>query len=160
MIINCIKRLPNCWCIKKYLASINWTIMISIYILTYLGLTKIFELPFIVCYNFQLESYWMVMIMSVCALSWHDDVCACTVMIFIPYSLHEFRRSHFLLYGYGTFPSLHRTISYLMTMSVYDLFISGSFNSVSLLYLIPSLFYPTLTTFTTTIYLPTIKFKR
>ena len=69
-------------------------------------------------------------------------------------------RCNFLIDGYGIFPSLRCTISYMRNISADNLFISISSPSVSTLnyisspyvytlYSINSLFYPTLTKFTT-----------
>ena len=42
-------------------------------------------------YNVQLVYYWMIVTTSVCAPSWRNNVCACSLTVFVPYPLHTFR---------------------------------------------------------------------
>ena len=65
-------------------------IILSLSIVHYLGFTKTPDLPFIGCYNIQLESHWMFVTTSVCALSRHEDVRACVVTVLVSYPLHKF----------------------------------------------------------------------
>ena len=58
-------------------------------------------------------------------------------------------RFHFLIYEYGIFPYLRRTISYSHTISEYDVFLTASYTSVSMLDYIPTLFDLISTTFIT-----------
>ena len=77
----------------------------------------------------------MVVMTSVYAPSWNYNICvlALTFLYHIHYANSELHR-HFLIDGYGIFLALRRTISYLQTMSVYNLCISFSFSYVSMMY--------------------------
>ena len=121
-------------------------------ILLHYSLTKTSDLTFTGCHNVRLKSCSMVMATSVRAPSWHDDVraCALTFLYHINCVNSDLRR-HFLIDGYGIFPSLRRAKSYPRTMSVYDLCISFPFSFVSTLwryFFVPfpfvSTFYPVL----------------
>ena len=87
----------------------------------------------------------MIVTTSVRALSWNDNLRACALAFL--YNIHYVNsdlRRHFLIYDYGIFPSLRRTISYPRNMSVYALFIYFYFSFVSTLYLVLSLSFSTL----------------
>ena len=90
------------------------------------------DLKFIRCRNVWLEPCWMVVVVSMCASSWHDGVraCALTCLYHIYYVNSDLCR-HFFIDRHGIFPSLHRTISHPRTMSTYNSFISFSFPFVS-----------------------------
>ena len=77
----------------------------------------------------------MVVTTYVCAPSWHDKLCACTLMfLYHMYYVNSDLRYNFLINGYEIFPSLRCTISYLQTISAYDICISFSCSFVSKLY--------------------------
>ena len=74
-------------------------IIISLYIIPNLGLTKTSDLMFIRCHSTQLEPYRVVMKKFVYAPSWHDDVCTCslTVLYRIHYIIHNYVVIFFLM---------------------------------------------------------------
>ena len=53
-------------------------------------ITKTSDLTFIGCHNVQIQPCLMVVTMSVCTLSWHEDVRVCVLNCFVPYLLHKF----------------------------------------------------------------------
>ena len=65
-------------------------IILSLSRVPHFGLTKTSELAFIRCHQVQLESYRMVVMTSMHAPSYHDDVRACALMVFVPYPLNKF----------------------------------------------------------------------
>ena len=137
----------------------SWMIILSLFILPYLGNTKTSYLNFIGCYNVKLESYHMVVTTSVCAPLWCDDICEHTLtVLYHSHIIISYFRCNLLIKPYGIFTSLYRTISYLWIIYGYNLFLSisslilstldlVSSPSVSTLDLIPSLSDQTLTTF-------------
>ena len=74
-------------------------------------LTKKSDLTFIGCHNVQLQSCSMVMATYVRAPLWYDDVRACVLTRFVPYSLHKFRLtlsvSYFWLWHLSILSSCH-----------------------------------------------------
>ena len=66
-------------------------IIISLSIVLRHCLTKLSDWIFIRCHNVRLESYRMVVTTYIRALSWHDDVRACSLTDFVPYPLHKTR---------------------------------------------------------------------
>ena len=89
----------------------------------------------------------MVVTTSVRALSLHDNICTCdlTFSYHVHYIYSDLRR-HFLIDGYGIFPSSSCTVSHPRTMSAYDLYISFY------LYFVPTM-YPVLYTSISTLFL-------
>ena len=84
----------------------------------------------------------MVVKTSERALSWNDNVCACTLTFLCPiHYVNSDLCCHFLIDGYGIFPSLHCNISYTRTISAYGFWIYFSFSFVFTLY---PVLYPTI----------------
>ena len=104
-------------------------------IVLHYSLIKTSDLTFIGCHNVRLQSCLMVVTTSVCAPSWHDNLFAfaLTFLYHIHYINSDFRR-HFLIDGYGVFPSSRRAKSYPRIISAYDLWISFPFSFVSTLW--------------------------
>ena len=90
MLINCIKCLfllgyPERMSIRARM------IIIYLSIIPHFGITKKSDLTFILFNSVQLKVYHMVVTMYVHAFLWHDDIRACTIMVFVPYPLRKFR---------------------------------------------------------------------
>ena len=66
-------------------------IILPLYIVIHYCVTKTSDLTFIECHIVWLQYCSMVVTMSVCAPSWHDDIRVCSLMCFVPYPLHKFR---------------------------------------------------------------------
>ena len=68
-------------------------------------------MTFIGCHNVQLQSFLMVMATYVRAPLWYDDIRACALTLFVPYSLHKFRLtlsvSYFWLWHLSILLSCH-----------------------------------------------------
>ena len=91
---------------------------------------------FIGRYNVQLESYRMVVTTSIYALSCRDDVCACSMTVFVPYPLHNFQNYViiFLLVAmaysrpYATPSPIHRLCQSITSFYIFSLCIHVEFN--------------------------------
>ena len=53
---------------------------------------------FIGFHNVLLASYWMVVTTSLCVTSWHDNVRACALTVFVPYPLRKFILTSYFSY--------------------------------------------------------------
>ena len=100
-------------------------VIISLSIALHYFLTKISDLTLIGCYHVWLESYRMVMMTSVRAISWHDDAHVCSFAIFVPYQLHKFSLtlsfSYWWLWHLSVLTSYHLLSAYYIRVQLVHL---------------------------------------
>ena len=152
MLVNRIKHLFYSWGIQKEWASIP---ILSLFpYISYLILVLLKHPTWYLLYIKTSELNIIVWLWQRPCVRYHGVTTSVRAPWRFLYHINRINsdvRRHFLIDGYGKFPSLRRTISYPQTMSAYDVFLSLSYPSISTMYLIPSFFDPIITIFSTVV---------
>ena len=117
-------------------------IILSFSILLHYCLTKTSDLMFIGFHTVQLESFWMVVMMSVRLLPWNNNVHACALTFFVPYPLCKFRITSSFSYWWIWHISV-LMLYHLLSADYVRIKLVNLFSFVSTMYPVPS---PTLST--------------